>query len=125
MLIGQDRAGKTSLMNGFLGLPFNNAEQSTDGIDVKHSKFEFEIDQVTNWQPTNEKFAVPQFLDEIAREAAKHLKNVEAQNNFIHQFREKQIQKIRFVKERNLYTIINIMGDKLLHNLVRYFSVRS
>ena len=79
MLIGQDRAGKTSLMNGFLGLPFNNAQQSTDGIDVKHSKFEFEIDQVKNWQPTNEKFAVPQFLDEIAREAAKHLKNEEAQ----------------------------------------------
>ena len=66
-------------MNGFLGVPFNNAQQSTDGIDVKHSKFEFEIDQVTNWQLTNEKFAVPQFLDEIAREEAKHLKNEEAQ----------------------------------------------
>ena len=34
MLIGQDRAGKTSLKKSFLGLPFDPEEESTDGIEV-------------------------------------------------------------------------------------------
>ena len=34
MLIGQGRSGKTSLMKRLLGLPFNNYEPSTTGIDV-------------------------------------------------------------------------------------------
>ena len=34
MLVGQDRAGKTSLMRRLLGLPFNKDEPSTTGIDV-------------------------------------------------------------------------------------------
>jgi hypothetical protein len=34
MLVGQDRAGKTSLMRRLLGLPFNKNQPSTTGIDV-------------------------------------------------------------------------------------------
>ena len=39
MLIGQDRSGKTSLKNSFMGKPFNSDEDSTVGIDVDPSHF--------------------------------------------------------------------------------------
>lgn len=39
MLIGQDRAGKTSLKNSLKGKPFNSDEDSTAGIDVDPSHF--------------------------------------------------------------------------------------
>lgn len=39
MLIGQDRSGKTSLKNSFMGKPFNSDEDSTVGIDVGPSHF--------------------------------------------------------------------------------------
>ena len=38
MLIGQDRAGKTSLKRSLIGLPFNPKEKSTAGIEVDSSK---------------------------------------------------------------------------------------
>ena len=34
LLIGQDRAGKTSLKNSLIGLPFNRNENSTEGIEA-------------------------------------------------------------------------------------------
>ena len=46
MLIGQDRAGKTSLKKSFLGLPFDPEEASTEGIEVDPSKFDIEVDHV-------------------------------------------------------------------------------
>ena len=39
MLIGQDRAGKTSLKNSLIGTRFNQDEESTVGIDVDPSHF--------------------------------------------------------------------------------------
>ena len=54
LLIGQDRAGKTSLKKSLLGLPFDPKEQSTDGIDVEASTCEIEVEQVKNWHSTNE-----------------------------------------------------------------------
>ena len=51
LLIGQDRAGKTSLKKSLIGLPFNSKEKSTDGIEVDPSKFRFDFDEVRNWQP--------------------------------------------------------------------------
>ncbi|XP_022809804.1 LOW QUALITY PROTEIN: uncharacterized protein LOC111346802 [Stylophora pistillata] len=54
MLIGQDRAGKTSLKKSLLGLPFDPKEHSTEGIEVDPSKCEIDVDQVRNWQSTNE-----------------------------------------------------------------------
>ena len=51
LLIGQDRAGKTSLKKSLLGLPFDSEEQSTEGIEVDPSKCEIEVDQaVRNWR---------------------------------------------------------------------------
>ena len=51
MLIGQDRAGKTSLKKSLIGLPFNRNENSTKGIEVDPSIFEVHVDEVTKWQP--------------------------------------------------------------------------
>jgi len=55
LLIGQDRAGKTSLKKSLIGLPFNRKEKSTDGIEVDPSKFQLDVDEVKNWQPTDER----------------------------------------------------------------------
>ena len=73
MLIGQDRAGKTSLRKCFLGLPFDPEEQSTDGIEVDPSKFEVDTDLVKNWKRTDEKLEVSQFAADLARMVARQL----------------------------------------------------
>ena len=52
MIIGQDRAGKTSLKKSLLGQPFDPDEQSTDGIEVDPSECTIEVDQIKNWNPT-------------------------------------------------------------------------
>ena len=52
LLIGQDRAGKTSLKKCLLGLPFDPKEQSTEGIEVDPSKCEIDVDQIKTWQST-------------------------------------------------------------------------
>ena len=54
LLIGQDRAGKTSLKKSLIGLPFNSKEKSTNGIEVDPSKFRLNFDEVRNWQPIDE-----------------------------------------------------------------------
>ena len=55
LLIGQDRAGKTSLKKSLIGLPFNSKEKSTDGIEVDPSKFRLNFDEVRNWQRIDER----------------------------------------------------------------------
>ena len=55
LLIGQDRAGKTSLKKSLIGLSFNSKEKSTDGIEVDPSKFQLDVDEVRNWQPIDER----------------------------------------------------------------------
>ena len=55
LLIGQDRAGKTSLKKSLIGLPFNPKEKSTDGIEVDPSKFQLDVDEDRNWQPIDER----------------------------------------------------------------------
>ena len=52
VLVGQDRAGKTSLKKTLLGLPFDFKEQSTGGIEIEPSKFEIEVEQIKNWTPS-------------------------------------------------------------------------
>ena len=54
LLIGQDRAGKTSLKKSLLGLPFDPKEQSTEGIEVQASTCEIKVEQVNNWHSTHE-----------------------------------------------------------------------
>ena len=57
LLIGQDRAGKTSLKKSLIGLPFNPKEQSTEGIEVDPSTFQVDVVVVVvvkNWQSIDE-----------------------------------------------------------------------
>ena len=78
MLLGQDRAGKTSLKKSLLGIPFNPEEESTVGVEVDPSKFEVDVDQVQNWQRTEQKkLDVSEFADDIARIIAKDLTETE------------------------------------------------
>ena len=71
MLIGQDRAGKTSLKKSLLGLPFNPEEDSTDGIEVDPLKVD--IDQVKSRQLTDKKLSVSQFALDLAKMVAKEI----------------------------------------------------
>lgn len=67
MLIGQNRAGKTSLKKSLLGITYDPGEPSTDGIEIDPSRFEVDVDRVMNWQLVkNEKFT-SEFADDIAR----------------------------------------------------------
>ena len=50
VLVGQDRAGKTSLKKILFGLPFDYHEQSTDGVEIE--PFEIEGEQIKNWTPS-------------------------------------------------------------------------
>ena len=92
MLIGQDRAGKTSLKKSLLSLPFDPKEPSTDGVEVDPSLLEVEVDQVknVNWKPVGEPKSLENQLDkEVARLVAEKLseshvlkeKNVEVHSN--------------------------------------------
>ena len=73
MLMGKDRAGKTSLKKSFLDLPFDPQEDSTDGIQVDPSKFEVKVDQVKNWKLTNENLGVSQFMSDLAKMVARDI----------------------------------------------------
>ena len=50
MLVGQDRAGKTSLKKRLLGLPFDDFEPSTVGIEVASAVVNMS-DLTDNWEP--------------------------------------------------------------------------
>ena len=73
MLIGQYRAGKTSLKNSLLGLPFKSGEESTDGIDVVPC--EVNTDQVKNWKRTDEKLGESQLASDLAKMVARDLQD--------------------------------------------------
>ena len=75
MLVGQDRAGKTSLKKSLLGMSFDPNQASTEGVEVDPSVFEVQIDQVTNWQRVEDKKIKSQIEDELARMVAGELKN--------------------------------------------------
>ena len=70
LLIGQDRAGKTSLKKSLLGLPFDPREESTDGIAIDPSKFEIEVDHIKPWKPTQETTTV---LSDVSRDISRLL----------------------------------------------------
>ena len=74
MLLGQDRAGKTSLKKSLLGMPFNPKEESTIGVQVDPSKCEVDVGQVKNWEPTErKKLEVTEFVEDIAKLIARDL----------------------------------------------------
>ena len=82
MILGQDRAGKTSLKKSLLGMPFDPEEESTIGVDVDPSKCKLEVDQVKNWEPTEaKKLDVSEFVEDIARLIARDLNETADQDN--------------------------------------------
>ncbi|XP_067040005.1 uncharacterized protein [Acropora muricata] len=82
MLLGQDRAGKTSLKKSLLGLPFDPNQESTFGVEVDRSRCEIEVDEVVNWMPSKrKKRKVSEFEEEIARFIARDLTESEADDD--------------------------------------------
>ena len=76
LLIGQDRAGKTSLKKSLLGLPFDPKEQSTEGIEVQASTCEIKVEQVKNWHSTHEnKPGLQEYSRDISRIVAEKMCN--------------------------------------------------
>ena len=74
VLLGQDRAGKTSLKKNLLGLPFDPEEQSTKGIEVQASTCEIKVEQVENWHATHEdKPFLLEYSKDISRIVAEKL----------------------------------------------------
>ena len=74
MILGQDRAGKTSLKKSLLGLPFDPQENSTIGVEVDPSRCELEVAQIKNWEPTErKKFDVSDFAEDVAKLVARDL----------------------------------------------------
>ena len=81
MFLGQERAGKTSLKNSLLGMPFNPEEESTVGIEVDPSKCEVDVDQAKNWEPTKrKKLEVTEFVEDIARLIARDLNETDTES---------------------------------------------
>ena len=82
ILLGQDRAGKTSLKKSLLGLPFDQEEDSTVGVEVDRSKCELEVDEVQNWMPSKlKKGEMSEFEEELARLIAKDLRETKADDD--------------------------------------------
>ena len=108
MLIGQGRAGKTSLKKSLLGLPFDPEEESTEGIKIEPSKFEIDIDQAKNWKRTDEKFGVSQFASDLAMMVARELQ----ENKDKKRGDEKKVDKEDEVEEEGKL-IVNLDQVKL------------
>lgn len=114
MLIGQDRAGKTSLKKSFVGLPFNPSEPSTDGITVDPSKFEIDIDQVKNWQQTGNKLGVSQFASDLVNMVADKLEKEQAlleNDDGQVMFREPSLENLRLSMSAN--DLANLIDEQV------------
>ena len=64
LIIGQDRAGKTSLKKSLIGLPFNPEEPSTEVLEMNSSKLEVNIEQVVEWKAISDDTEVEQVRPE-------------------------------------------------------------
>lgn len=85
LIIGQDRAGKTSLKKSLLGLPFNPDEPSTEVLEVNPSKFDFTVEQVVDWK------AVDSNEDKQARPEDRSVARLVASNMTKEKTDEKQV----------------------------------
>lgn len=75
LIIGQDRAGKTSLKNSLIGLPFDPEEPSTDLLEVNPLKFELSVEQVVEWKAVGDENKEPQSPEDrcVARLVAENI----------------------------------------------------
>ena len=70
-LIGQDRAGKTSLKKSLLGVPFDPKEESTEGINP--SKCDIDVNRVQNWHFDSKNTILSDVSEQISRSLAVEL----------------------------------------------------
>ena len=108
MLIGQGRAGKTSLKKSLLGLPFDPEKESTEGIKMEPSKSEIDIKQAKNWKRTDETFFVSQFASNLAMMVARELQ----ENKDKKRGDERKVDKEDEVEEEGKL-IVNLVQVKL------------
>ena len=76
LIIGQDRAGKTSLKKSLIGLPFNAEEPSTEVLEMNSSKLEVNVEQVVKWKTISDDSDVEQVRPQdmnIARLVVKNM----------------------------------------------------
>ena len=123
MLIGQDRAGKTSLKKSLLGLPFKSEEESTDGIDVV--PFEVNTDQVKNWKRTDEKLGVSQLASDLAKMVARDLQETgdegdERKNDKENEVEEKGEINPKQVNPSRQVKWVRVEGCPILTNRVHW-----
>ena len=77
MILGQGRAGKTSLKKSLLGLPFDPQENSTIGVEVDPSRCKLDVAQIKNWEPIEgKKLDVSDFAEYMAKLVARDLNEI-------------------------------------------------
>ena len=117
-LIGQDRAGKTSLKKSLLGVPFDPKEESTEGIDP--SKCDIDVNRVQNWHFDSKNTILSEVSEQISRSLAVELfpsrqvsreKEMMALNVFY----------VKIVKVSNLQTFIYVFNDFIYVNVSTKF----
>ncbi|XP_022798214.1 probable serine/threonine-protein kinase roco5 isoform X2 [Stylophora pistillata] len=83
ILIGQDRAGKTSLKKSLLGLRFDPEEQSTSGIEVDPSSFEVNVDQESQADADRHNQYSPKTPHLMSNSSDHHMERSDHQNSQI------------------------------------------
>ena len=77
MILGQGRAGKTSLKKSLLGLPFDPQENSTIGVEVDPSRCKLDVAQIKNWELIEgKKLDVSDFAEYMAKLVARDLNEI-------------------------------------------------
>lgn len=102
-LIGQDRAGKTSLKKSLLGMPFDPKEESTEGIDP--SKCDIDVNRVQNWHFDSKNTILSEVSAQISRSLAVELfplRQVSREKGMM----ASEVFYVEIVKVSNLQTFI-------------------
>ena len=98
LLIGQDRAGKTSLKKSLIGLPFHPKEKSTEGIEVDSSIFQVDVDKAENWRPIDKsKHALLGCSQDVAEMIVKELCLPSYSHNWV---QEEKVGEVKYGSDR-------------------------
>ena len=114
-LIGQDRAGKTSLKKSLLGMPFDPKEESTEGIDP--SKCDINVNRVQNWHYDSKNTILSEVSAQISRSLAVDLfpsRQVSREKEMM----ASDVFYVKIVKVSNLQTFIyafNVFAEEGLY----------
>ena len=111
MLLGQERAGKTSLKKFLLGIPFDPDEESTVGVTVDPSKCEVEIDQVKNWQCTKQKKFESEFKEDIAEMIIDGMKESEDKDQ--NTIDDTDLEQVRFTVQGTCQEVLSFLTTEV------------